>query len=181
MKPLLLFCSIAGLAALCPAPLGAQESTGAVRGRVTDQATQQPLSGVTITIATRSALTQTDGRYLVTAVPAGSYTVRVRMIGYGVGSQAVTVAGGDTAVVDVALTGQAIGLSAVVVTGYGAQRKGDITGAVTAVTDSEFNTGRVVSPQMLIQSKVAGVQVVDNNEPGGGLSIRIRGATSVNA
>src|SRR6266702_4251259 len=58
---------------------------------------------------------------------------------------------------------------------------GNITGAVTAVGDSQFNTGRVISPQMLIQNKVAGVQVVDNNDPGGGLSIRIRGATSVNA
>ncbi|MGE5744557.1 MAG: SusC/RagA family TonB-linked outer membrane protein, partial [Gemmatimonadota bacterium] len=44
-----------------------------------------------------------------------------------------------------------------------------------------FNTGRIVTPQQLIQSKVAGVQVVDNNEPGGGISIRIRGATSINA
>jgi len=179
MKPLLQIMSLAGLAVLCAAPLCAQE-TGAVRGRVTDQATQQPLSGVTITVANRSALSQGDGRYLVTAVPAGSYTLRARMIGYGLVDQPVMV-GSDTAVVDLALTGQAVGLSAVVVTGYGEQRKGDITGAVTAVTDSEFNTGRVVSPQMLIQSKVAGVQVVDNNEPGGGLSIRIRGATSVNA
>jgi len=49
------------------------------------------------------------------------------------------------------------------------------------VSDSQFNTGRVVSPQMLIQSKVAGVQVVDNNDPGGGLNLRIRGPTSATA
>ncbi len=181
MKPLVQVISIAGLAVLCSAPLGAQEATGTIRGRVTDQATQQPLSGVTITIATRSALTQADGRYLVTAVPAGSYTVRVRMIGYGVAEQPVTVAGGDTAVVDVALTGQAVGLSELVVVGYGEQRVGDITGAVTAVTPAQFNTGRVVSPEMLIQNKVAGVQVAESNDPGGGISIRIRGATSVEA
>ncbi|HYR14416.1 MAG TPA: TonB-dependent receptor plug domain-containing protein, partial [Mycobacterium sp.] len=179
MKPLLQIISLAGLAVLCAAPLCAQQ-TGAVRGRVTDQATQQPLSGVSVTVASRSALSQADGRYFIAGVAAGSYTLRARMIGYGLVDQPITV-GSDTALVDVALTGQAIGLSAVVVTGYGEQRKGDITGAVTAVTDSEFNTGRVISPQMLIQSKVAGVQVVDNNEPGGGLSIRIRGATSVNA
>ena len=45
----------------------------------------------------------------------------------------------------------------------------------------EFNTGRVVSPDQLIQGKVAGVQVVNSGEPGGGSSIRIRGGTSVNA
>jgi len=98
MKPLLQIMSLAGLAVLCAAPLCAQE-TGAVRGRVTDQATQQPLSGVTITVANRSALSQGDGRYLVTGVPAGSYTLRARMIGYALADQPVTV-GSDTAVVD---------------------------------------------------------------------------------
>ena len=107
--------------------------------------------------------------------------LRAKLIGYAPANQPVMVAGGETAVVDVALTASAIGLSAVVVTGYGVQRAGDITGSVTAVSDSQFNTGRVVSPQMLIQSKVAGVQVVDNNDPGGGLSLRIRGPTSATA
>jgi len=181
MKPLLQVISIAGLAVLCSAPLGAQEATGTVRGRVTDAATQQGLSGVTVTAGSRSALTQADGRYRVTAVPAGSYTLRARLIGYAVADQPVTVAGSDTVVADVAMTGRAVGLSALVVIGYGEQKLGNITGSVTAVGDSQFNTGRVISPQMLIQSKVPGVQVVDNNEPGGGLSIRIRGATSVNA
>src|SRR5439155_24103279 len=169
------------LTVLWTAPVGAQEPTGTVRGRVTDEATQQPISGVTVTVGGRAALTKADGRYVVASIPPGSYTLRARMIGYAEQTRPVTIAGGGTLDVDVALAGQAVGLSAVVVTGYGEQRAGHITGAVTALTDSQFNTGRVISPQMLIQSKVAGVQVVDNNEPGGGLSIRIRGATSVNA
>src|SRR5882672_303246 len=162
------------------APLVAQ-STGTVRGRVTDQGSQQPLSGVSVSVGTRSTLTGADGNYAISGIAAGNYTARARMIGYARSEQPVTVAEGGTAVADFTLTGQAIGLSEVVVTGYGAQRVGDITGAATALTDSQFNTGRVVSPQMLIQSKVPGVQVVDNNDPGGGLSIRIRGTTSANA
>jgi iron complex outermembrane receptor protein len=163
------------------APLGAQQTTGTVRGRVTDATTQQPLAGATISVGTRSALSQGDGRYLITGVPAGTDSLRARLIGYARAAQAVTVAEHDTLVADLALTSQAVNLSAVVVTGYGTQRAGDITGSVTAVTDSQFNTGRILSPQMLIQSKVPGVQVVDNNDPGGGLSLRIRGPTSVTA
>jgi len=65
--------------------------------------------------------------------------------------------------------------------GYGQQQAGNIIGAVTNVTSETFNTGRIVTPTELIQSKAAGVQVVENNEPGGGTTIRIRGATSVTA
>src|SRR2546427_674861 len=173
--------SAALLAVLGPAPLCAQQPTGTIRGRVTDAATQQPLATVSVTVRSRTALTQADGRFVLTGVAAGADTVRARMLGYGPVRQAVTVVAGDAVVVDLALTAQAVGLSEVVVTGYGVQRAGDITGAVTAVTDSQFNTGRILSPQLLIQSKVPGVQVVDNNDPGGGLSIRIRGPTSVNA
>jgi iron complex outermembrane receptor protein len=159
----------------------AQQPTGTIRGRITDYATQQGLSGVTVAAGGRSVLTQPDGRYVITAVPTGAQTVRARTIGYAQATSDVTVAEGQEVVVDIALTGQAVTLSEVVVTGYGEQRAGNITGAVTSVTDSQFNPGRVLSAQMLIQNKVPGVQVVDNNDPGGGLSIRIRGATSVNA
>src|SRR5205814_5173270 len=152
-----------------------------IRGRITDNASQQPIAGATVAVGSRTVLTQPDGRYTIAGVPAGTDSVRARIIGYAPASSPVTVVSGETVTADIALTGQAIGLSEVVVIGYGQQRAGDITGAVSAVTDSQFNTGRIVSPQMLIQSKVPGVQVVDNNEPGGGLNIRIRGATSVNA
>jgi iron complex outermembrane receptor protein len=159
----------------------AQQPTGTIRGRITDNATQQGLSGVTVAAGGRSVLSQADGRYVISGVPAGAQTVRARTIGYGQATSDVTVTGGQEVVADLALTATAVTLSEVVVTGYGEQRAGNITGAVTAVTDSQFNPGRVISPAQLIQNKVPGVQVVDNNDPGGGLSIRIRGSTSVSA
>ena len=162
-------------------PPGVHAQAGVVRGRVTEQTTGQPIAGVTVAVGSRGAQTRQDGQYVLTDVPAGTDSVRFRLIGFTNATRPVTVAAGQTAVVDVALSAQAINLSAVVVTGYGEQRAGNITGAVTQVSAENFNTGRVVSPELLIQSKVAGVQVVDNNEPGGGLSIRIRGPTSVNA
>jgi len=175
------FVLVALLAVCVMAPLGAQVTTGTIMGRVTDDATQQPLRGATVTVGARRTLTQADGRYVLTGVPEGAGTIQVRMLGYAPVDQAVTVGGGQTIVLDIAMTAQAIGLSAVVVTGYGEQRAGDITGAVSSVGAEEFNPGRVIAPAQLIQSKVPGVQVVDNNDPGGGLSIRIRGTTSVNA
>jgi iron complex outermembrane receptor protein len=162
------------------APLLAQQPTGTIRGRITDNSTQQPITGATVSVGRRTALTQVDGRYTIAGVPAGSDLLHVRMIGYAQADQPVLLAGGDTVVVDIALTIQAIGLSAIVVTGYGEQRAGNITGAVSQIADSQFNGGRIVSPAELIQGKIPGVQVVDNNEPGGGISLRIRGTTSAN-
>ena len=162
-------------------PLRAQAGRGAIRGRITDDATHQPLSGVVVTVGRRSALTRSDGRYAITGVPAGSDSLRARLLGYAPAGQLVNVAAGGTLDVDFAMTARAVSLAEVVVVGYGQQSAGNVTGAVSKVSSEEFNTGRIISPALLIQSKVPGVQVVDNNEPGGGLSIRIRGTTSVNA
>lgn len=168
-------------AVLWIAPLHAQQTTGTIRGRITDAASQQPLAGATVSIGSRRALSETDGHFIISAVPAGTDSVRVRLIGYARAAQPITIAGGDTLVVDLALNAQAVNLSEIVVTGYGTQRAGNITGAVTQVSAEQFNTGRIVSTQQLIDAKVAGVQLVPSNEPGGGVTIRIRGPNSVTA
>ncbi len=169
------------LAAVWITPLRAQEPTGSISGRVTDEASQQPLQGAMVRVGGQNTQTRADGGYLLTNVPAGTDSLRVTMIGYAPVARAVTVAGGETLDVDVALAAQAAQLAELVVVGYGEQRQGNITGAVTNVTSNEFNTGRVVTPTELIQNKVAGVQVVENNEPGGRTSIRIRGPSSTTA
>jgi TonB-linked SusC/RagA family outer membrane protein len=159
----------------------AQGATGTIRGRVTADTSQQGLAGVVVTFRNRSVLTREDGSYLMTSVPAGTDTLRARVLGFSPARRLVSVASGQTVIADVAMTQVAVRLSEMVSTGYGTQRAGSVTGAVTKVSAEEFNPGRVVSPEQLIENKIAGVQIVDNNEPGGGMSIRIRGATSINA
>jgi len=167
------------LAVLWMAPLRAQTPTGAIRGIVTDDATKEPIAGATLTFGGHRAVTQADGRYVLSAVSAGTDSLRVRMLGYSPVSRAVTVTAGQISIVDLTLSAQAVGLSEIVVVGYGELRAGDITGAVTQLKAEDFNPGTIISPQQLVESKIAGVQVVDNNAPGGGMQIRIRGATSV--
>src|SRR2546428_12449677 len=121
------------LAVLWTAPLCAQQPTGTIRGRVTDAATQQPLVTVSVTVGSRTALTQADGRFVLTGVPAGADTVRARMLGYGPVRQGVTVVAGDAVRVDFALTAQAVGLSAVGATGYRGQRPRGVHGARAGV------------------------------------------------
>jgi TonB-linked SusC/RagA family outer membrane protein len=166
---------------LASAPVLAQ--TGNIAGRVTAAESGQPLQGVQIVIAGTSTgtVTRADGRYSLSTRP-GRYSVRASRLGYGRDSvTGVLVSASATTTADFVLRPAAVSLGNVVVVGYGTQNARDVTGSLTTVDTAQFNTGRIVSPEALIRGKVAGVQVSDNNEPGGGLSVRIRGGTSVNA
>ncbi|MPT32260.1 MAG: SusC/RagA family TonB-linked outer membrane protein [Chryseobacterium sp.] len=67
----------------------------------------------------------------------------------------------------------------VVLIGYGAKKKSDLTGSVTALTDKDFNKGAIVSTQQLLQGKAAGVTISNDGAPGGGASVTIRGISSI--
>lgn len=161
------------------APLSAQ--TGTVRGHVMSSDGNTPIAGATVSVTGHRTLTLSDGSYVLTGVAAGSDSVRARIIGYAPQAKAFTVADGETAIVDLSLTPQAVALSALVVQAFHTEKAGDVTNSSKQVGAADFNPGAVVTPQALIEDKVAGVQVIDNNQPGGTISIRIRGASSVNA
>ena len=159
----------------------AHAQTGRITGTVTSAEGARPVVGaqVVVTGTTTGAVTRDDGRYTITVAP-GTYTVRAIRLGFTPDSvTGVVVTAGGEATANFSLQSSATLLGNVVIVGYGTQETRDRTGVVSTVDSSQFNTGRVVSPEQLITAKVAGVQVVDNNEPGGGINIRIRGGTSV--
>ena len=169
--------------ALCAGvPLLAQE-TGSISGTVTTAEGGRALASAAVTVSGTSARAATDaeGRYLITGVAPGTWQVTARRIGYTPSTTTVTVTPDVQATANFQLAAAATVLGEIVSIGYGEQEVRDRTGVVDVVTPEEFNTGRIVSPEQLIQGKVAGVQVVDNNEPGGGFALRIRGGASVNA
>jgi iron complex outermembrane receptor protein len=171
--------------ALCAAPLVAQAQTGTVTGRVVDSTSQQPLSNVTVRVegTQLGTLTRNDGTFTIGGVPAGARTLRAARVGFSARTAPVSVAAGGSASVNLALPALAAQLTEVVAVAYGSgggQERRNVTGSVAAVDSAQFNKGRVVSAEDLIQAKVAGVQVVSSNEPGGGISVRVRGQASVN-
>src|SRR5437899_2621865 len=102
---------ILALLLICIAPLHAQQTpTSAIRGRITDSTTKQPISGVTVSVEGRSTLTQPDGRFVITGVASGAHTVRTRIIGYAPASRDVTVTDGQTVDADLTMAPQAIGV-----------------------------------------------------------------------
>lgn len=107
------------LLALFAMPAAAQ-TAGKIEGRVTDQATGQPLAGAQVVVVgtTLGNLTNQDGYYFINNVPAGLHDIQSQYIGY----QSVTVQDqrilqGQTMTVNFQLPTQAVALEAITVRG----------------------------------------------------------------
>ena len=94
-------------------PLSAQQ-TGTVRGTVTAEGAGVDGARVVLshteTGAQYGSITETTGQYDIAGVPAGSYNVRVRMIGFSADNEEVSVVAGETTTLDVAMTPSALAL-----------------------------------------------------------------------
>ena len=165
-------------------PLQAQGARGAISGRVVDSTSQLPMQSVTVTIegTQRGAVTRVDGGFLLNDLPAGTARLRVTRIGYTPQVKDVAVVPGQTANVRFSMQAVAANLGAVVVTGYGSQRKEAVTGSVATINADEANVGVIANPTQLLAARAPGVNVTLNSgEPGAGAQIRIRGGTSISA
>ncbi|WP_354330831.1 TonB-dependent receptor [Pedobacter sp. CG_S7] len=86
---------------------------------------------------------------------------------------------GEQASLLVKLKEQSNTLEQIVVTGYSSQRKKDLTGAVSIINVNEAKTVPVAGLDQALQGKAAGVNVVGDGQPGGGVSVRIRGFSTI--
>ena len=140
-------------------------------GKVTDRTTGTGLPGVNVSIkgTTRGVSTDADGNFRIQA--DNNATLVFSFIGYQ--PQEVT-AGGQTTI-NVTLSEDVSTLNEVVVTGYASQQKKDLTSAVAVVNPKELLSVPAANFGQQLQGRVAGVTVNQDNSPGGGTSIRIRG------
>ncbi len=147
-----------------------------VTGTVTDKK-GEPQSGVSVTVRGTKNATATDskGNYTLNNVATDAVLV---FSGAGITNHQEGVRGKTS--INAEIETAASNLSEVVVIGYGAVKKKDLTGAVTSVQARDFNKGTYTSADQLIQGKVAGVQMLNNSgQPGGAATVKIRGSSSI--
>ncbi len=124
--------------------------------------------------------TDAEGHYSITFTPDSLKQARLVFSCISYEPQTVTV--GDRRVIDIVLREDHELLDEVVVVGYGAMRRSDITGAITSVRIDETRALQSSSIDQLLQGQAAGVHVVSNSAaPDAGVSIIIRGASSFNS
>lgn len=147
-----------------------------VKGTVTDQ-NGLPVIGMAVLEqgTTNGVVTDVDGAYSIT-VSSPQATLEFNALGY----ETVVEQVGGRAVIDVVSAEEATALEGAVAIGYGSVRKQDLTTAVSVVSNDDMKLRPVSEASGFIQGKVAGVQVQQTSGlPGGGMTVRIRGASSI--
>ncbi|MBK8388265.1 MAG: carboxypeptidase-like regulatory domain-containing protein [Saprospiraceae bacterium] len=145
-----------------------------VSGVVTDSKTGDPIIGANILIKGTSTgtISDLDGGYSIDAQEG--QTLVISYIGFN--NQEVVV--GSSSTIDISLVEGEV-LDEVVVVGYGTVKKRCYRGGCF-YRNQRLSKGIVISSEQLMQGRVAGVQIAQNSgEPGGGISVRIRGTSSV--
>lgn len=154
-----------------------QAQTKEVRGTVTSKQ-GEPLIGASVVVVNTTIGTTTDieGKFKLSSTNSFSQ-FRVSYIGY----QDVTVDVKNQTEFKITLE-DSRALDEVVVVGYGTVKKSDLTGAVSSLKADQLNPGVNASIDQMMQGRASGVQITQSSsEPGGGMSIRIRGSSSINA
>lgn len=147
-----------------------------ITGKISSDKDKFPVPGATIAVKGSKAATQTDANGVFTiTVPSDKSVLVVTAIGF----EAMEASVSGRTNVSLELKASTTALNEIVVTGYTAQRKKDITGSVAVVDVKSLKSVPGGTAESLLQGQAAGVTVINSGSPGEGSNVRIRGITSL--
>ncbi len=147
-----------------------------VKGVIREKKTGTTLPGISVIVkgTVKGTETNFDGEFEITGVKSGDVLIFMSL---GYVTKTILIKTKFNLVIDLEESSES--LDEVVVIGYGTTTVKDATGAIEKVTAKEFNAGAIVSPELLISGKTAGVNVIPpSGQPGQGGTIKIRGGNS---
>jgi len=157
---------------------------GSITGVVTDAESGETVPGANIIITQleRGAVSDVDGNYEIRNVPVGTYTLTATFVGFQTFRETVEVQAGQELVVNISLRAGAVGLDEVVVSGYAATTRRELTGSITSVRSQDIQDVPLQNTESLLQGRAAGVRVTTTSgNPGGAFRVNVRGVGSINA
>tara|TARA_R110002012_G_scaffold162004_1_gene324266 strand:- start:3182 stop:6331 length:3150 start_codon:yes stop_codon:yes gene_type:complete len=139
--------------------------------------TGMPLPGASIMQVNTSngASTDFDGNFKLTVseLPA---TIKISYIGFK--TQTLTIETLET--ISIQLEQDDNALDEVVITGYGEQSRRNVTGSIASISPEEITSLPTSDVTEMLEGRLPGVQIMSDNSPGGGTSIRVRGFGTIN-
>lgn len=147
-----------------------------IKGNVTDN-TGEPIIGASVIEqgTNTGGVTDLDGNFTIT-LTGNSKKLKISYV--GMKPQLVNVAGKST--INVKLEDDSNSLNDVVVIGYGAVKKKDLTGAVATVDNKALTQVPVASASEALTGKMPGVQITTTEgSPDADVKIRVRGGGSI--
>lgn len=149
-----------------------------VSGTITSES-GEPLIGVVVIEQGTNHVSSTDADGYYSLETGKNAVLSFNLIGYV--TQDIEV-GGRTRL-DVVLLDDVSMLEDVVVIGYGQTTRKEVTGSVASLKSDDFVKGSNSSPYDLINGKIAGLSIIrgDGGDPNGGISIQLRGTTTMSA
>lgn len=163
---------------IIPCASAAQQKT--ILGKVIDAVTKTPLLGVTIKLDDKNGTTVTTDKQGGFVLDNGAIGQSLTFSFLGYSSQTIKI---DTRTsYTIALAPVSNVIEETVVVGYGRQKKRNLTGAIVSVGAAEIEKTTLQDPISILQGRAAGVQVSSTSgAPGGEMSIRVRGSSSLNS
>lgn len=157
---------------------GLQAQSRSVSGNVTDEKGER-LPGVSVVKKglSQGVMTDINGNYTI-----GDVSDQTILVYSYVGMLSKEALVGNRTKIDIELIAEDMALDEVVVVGYGTARRSDITSSITSIKSKELKDMPAAGVDQLLQGKAAGVTVTSNGgQPGGGVSVKVRGVTSINS
>lgn len=146
-----------------------------ISGKVISNADKQPVIGATVQVKGGKSAVQTgvDGAFTIDA--GDNSTLVISSVGF---EKLELPVAGRSMLGDISLATANTALNEIVVTGYSAQKKKDITGSVSVVDVKSLRSVPGGTPEALLQGQAAGITVINSGVPGGGSNVRVRGVSS---
>jgi TonB-linked SusC/RagA family outer membrane protein len=175
MKKLLcLFLLLTGLTLVAAAQSPGRRTLGGVIK--TEKGEGLPGATIVVKGTTNGITSNADGSFSLSIPAAGEVALLISSVGF----ESQTIAVGERTTLNITLKDESKALDDVVVIGYEAVNRRDVTGSVSSVSAQQIKDIPVNSAADALAGRLAGVQVTSSEgAPGSDVRIRVRGGGSI--
>ncbi len=136
-----------------------------------------PIPGASVFVAETEIATTTDfeGKFTI-SVPTNTLALSISYMGFE--TKAINIK--NKTEIRVILIESAAQLDEVVVVGYGTEQRRNVTASISTVKMQDIKALPKANVAEMLEGRLPGVQIMSDNSPGGGTSIRVRGFSTIN-